>query len=131
VLLTDPTVPATYTTNYSVNVPAVIGNNAAYIGFTAADGGISSVQTVSNLLFSYTTSPILSIAQGTPGKVVVSWPVSVSSLFTLMQSSSLKGPWSPAAPVSSAIVNLQNEATLTGGGSTSFYKLQLNDPNAP
>jgi hypothetical protein len=131
VLLVDPTVPATYTSSYSVNVPAVVGNNAAYIGFTAADGGISSVQTVSNLLFSYSTPPILTLAQGAPGKVVVSWPVSVSSLFTLMQSSSLTGPWSPAVPVSSGIVGLQNQATLSTGGSASFYKLQLNDPNAP
>jgi hypothetical protein len=131
VLMADPTVPATYTTSYSINVPAFVGNNSAYIGLTGSDGGIGSIQTVTNFLYSYTTPPILALAQGAPGKVVVSWPVSVSSLFTLMQSSSLTGPWSPAVPVSSGIVGLQNQATLSAGGSASFYKLQLTDPNAP
>ena len=129
VLMIDPTAAATNTSSFLVNVPATVGNGSAYIGLTGGDGGVSSVQTVSNLLYSYTTPPILSsIAHGAPGQVVVSWPVSISTLFTLMQSSSVTGPWSPAVPVSSAIVGLQNQATLNAGGSASFYKLQLNAP---
>ncbi len=131
VLLSDPTVPATYTTSFPINVPLAVGNGSAYIGFTGADGGISSVQTVSNFLYSSTTPPVLSIAPGAPGYVVVSWPVSVSSLFTLMQSSSLAGPWTPAVPVSSSGAGLQNHVTVSAGGTAAFYTLQLNDPNAP
>ncbi len=33
--------------------------------------------------------------------------------------------------VSSAIVGLQKQVTLSAGGSGTFYRLQLNDPNAP
>jgi hypothetical protein len=130
VLMIDPTV-ATNTTSFAVNVPAVIGNGSAYIGLTGGDGGTSSIQTVSNFLYSSTTSPTLAIAKAAPGQVAVSWPVSVATWFTLVQSSSLAGPWLPATPVSSAIVGLQNQSVLSAGGGTTFYKLQLNDPNAP
>jgi hypothetical protein len=131
VLLIDPSASAAYSTSFPINLPATVGNGSAYIGFTGSDGGITSVQTVSNLVYSSTTPPILTMAQGAPGQVLASWPVSVSSLFTLEQSGSLTGPWTPAAPVSSAVVGLQNQATLTTGGSTTFYRLRLNDPNAP
>jgi len=131
VLLVDPSVPATYSTGFPINVPATVGNGSAYIGFTGSDGGTVSSQTVSNLLYSYTTPPILAIAPGAAGLVVVSWPVSVSSLFTLVQSSSLAGPWTPPVPVSSGIVGLQKQVTLTAGGGHTFYRLQLIDPNAP
>jgi len=134
VLMIDPTALTTNTSSFAVDLPATVGNSSAYIGFTGADGGITSFQTVSNLLYSYTTPPILSsIAHGAPGQVVVSWPVSVSSLFTLVQSSSLtaSGSWTPAVQVSSAIVGLQKQVTLNAGGSATFYRLQLIDPNAP
>jgi hypothetical protein len=131
VLLQDPSALATYSTSFPIDVPAAVGNGSAYIGFTGSDGGVASVQTVSNLLYSYTTPPVLAMAPGAPGQVVVSWPVSVSSLFTLLQSSGLTGPWAPAVPVSSAIVGLREQVTLTAGGSSTFYRLQLIDPNAP
>jgi hypothetical protein len=131
VLMVDPSAPATYITSFPINVPAAVGNGSAYIGFTGSDGGVSSVQTVSNFVFTYTTPPVLAIAHGTPGKVVVSWPVSVSSLFTLVQSSSPTGAWTPAVPVSSGVVGGQNQVTLSAGASATFYQLLLNDPNAP
>jgi hypothetical protein len=132
VLLKDPAAPATFSTSFLLDLPATVANGSAYIGFTGSDGGLSSVQTVSNLLYSYTTPPILGIAQGPPGQVLVSWPVSVSTLFTLVQGNSLTGPWAPAVPVSSAIVGLQKQVTLNASGSGgTFYRLQLVDPNAP
>jgi hypothetical protein len=132
VLMIDPTAATTNTSSFLVNVPATLGNSSAYIGLTGGDGDLPSVQTVTNFLYSYTTPPIISLnAHGTPGQVVVSWPVSVSTLFTLMQSSSLTGPWTPAVPVSSAVAGLQNQVTLSAGRAAGFYKLQLIDPNAP
>jgi hypothetical protein len=131
VSLMDPSAPAAYTTSFLINLPAALGNGSAYVGFTGSDGGTTSSQTVSNFVYSATTTPALSIARGAAGQVVVSWPVSVSTLFTLMQSSSVTGPWIPAVPVSSAIVGLQNQVTLSLGGGGGFYRLQLTDPNAP
>jgi hypothetical protein len=132
VLLTDASVPDTYSTSFPIDLPGTVGNGSAYIGLTGSDGGATAVQTVSNLLYSYTTPPVLTgVARGAPGQVVVSWPVSVSTLFTLMQSSSLTGPWTPAVAVSSAIVGNQKQVTLSTGSSTTFYRLRLVDPNAP
>jgi len=131
VWLIDPTVPATNMTSFSINLPAALGNGSAYVGFTGSDGGIASSQTVSNFVYSATTTPALAIAPGSAGQMVVSWPVSVSTLFTLVQSSNVTGPWIPAAPVASAIVGLQNQVTVSVDGSSSFYRLQLIDPNAP
>lgn len=132
VLLIDPSVPATNSSSFPINLPTAVGNGSAYIGFTGSDGGISSIQTVSNLVYSYTTPPVLSSVQDGAGHVTVSWPVSVSSLFMLQQSGNLTGPWVPAVPISTGVVGPQNQATFNvGGTSASFYRLQLVDPNAP
>jgi hypothetical protein len=77
---------------------------------------------------------VLSVAKGaTPGTVVISWPISVSSLFQLLQSSSVTGPWTVAAtaPFTTSADGTKNQITLPTSGSTSFYQLQLTAPNAP
>jgi hypothetical protein len=122
-----------FTTSFTVNLPAVIGNGSAYVGFTAATGGVASTQAVSDFTFSYTTPPILSVAAGaTPGTVVISWPISVSSLFQLLQSPTVTGPWSvtATAPFPTSPDGTKNQLTLTPGG-VAFYQLQLTTPNAP
>jgi hypothetical protein len=69
----------------------------------------------------YTMLPVLSIASGAAGSVVVSWPVSsATASFKLQQSVTLTGPWSD---VTSQVVNGQNQATLTPGTSTAFFRL--------
>jgi hypothetical protein len=88
---------------------------------------------VSDFTFSYTTPPILSVAAGaTPGTVVISWPISVSSLFQLLKSPTVTGPWSVAAtaPFPTSPDGTKNQLTLTPGGAA-FYQLQLTTPNAP
>lgn len=50
--LVDTVSGATFATNYNVgDLTALLGNSYAYIGFSSADGGASSVQTVSNFTF--------------------------------------------------------------------------------
>jgi formylglycine-generating enzyme required for sulfatase activity len=34
-------------TNWTVNIPSVVGGSTAYVGFTGADGGVASIQTIS------------------------------------------------------------------------------------
>lgn len=54
--LTDANIPAnTSTFSYTVNLASVLGGNTAYVGFTGADGGVNSFQTISN--FQYTVVP--------------------------------------------------------------------------
>jgi hypothetical protein len=33
-------------TNWTVNIPSVVGGSTAYVGFTGADGGVASIQTI-------------------------------------------------------------------------------------
>jgi hypothetical protein len=135
VWLQDLTTLDLFTTSFTVpSLPAVVGNGSAYIGLTGGDGGVTSTQIVTDFTYSYTTSPTLTVAAGaTPGTVVVSWPISVSSLFQLLQSSSVTGPWTTAATAAfpTSPDGTQNQVTLSVGGSTSFYQLQLTAPNAP
>jgi hypothetical protein len=135
VTLVDSNTLVSYTTNYTVpNLAALLGNGAAYIGMTGGTGGDDAVQTVTDFTFSYTTAPTLSIAAGaTPGTVAISWPISVSSLFQLMQSPNVNGPWTVAAsaPFPTAAGGTQNQVTLSAGGAEVFYELQLTAPNAP
>jgi hypothetical protein len=126
VWMVDTTTRQTFSTSFSVpNLPAIVGagsEETAYVGFTGGTGGATSTQTVSNFVFSSTTPPILSVASGAAGSVVVSWPLSIATLFELQQSATLAGPWSN---VTSQVVNGQNQATLTPGTSTVFFRLSL------
>jgi hypothetical protein len=69
-------------------------------------------------------SPILSIASGTNGTMVITWPATVSSLYSLTRSSSVVGPWSnvSAQPV---LTNGVYQTTVTSSGSAQFYQLNL------
>jgi hypothetical protein len=124
VSLEDPITGDTFVTNYAADLPSIVGSSSAFVGFTGATGGVNSIQAVSDFQFSYTTAPILSVARGTAGSVVVSWPVSVSTLFELQQSTAINGPWLNVTETS-AVVNSQNEVTLTPGANTEFFRLSL------
>jgi hypothetical protein len=50
--LADTVTGNSFTTNYNVgDITTLLGSSSAYIGFSAADGGASSVQVVSNFVF--------------------------------------------------------------------------------
>jgi hypothetical protein len=46
--ITDNSVPSdTFTTSWSpVNIPSTVGNNTAYLGFTAGTGGLTATQDI-------------------------------------------------------------------------------------
>ncbi len=46
VTITDTVTSATATQNYTVNIPSVVGANAAFAGFTAGTGGLSATQDI-------------------------------------------------------------------------------------
>jgi hypothetical protein len=132
--MVDSIAGVSFLTNFSVpdltggyyNQTPLVGGRSAWVGFTGGNGALNAILTASNFVYSYTTPPILSIAPGgTAGSVNVTWPISVSTLFQLQQSPALTGPWTKVtAPV---IVNSQirNQATLTPGTKTAFYRLSL------
>src|SRR5258706_3641783 len=85
-------VSQTFTTSWPINIPATVGGNTAYIGFTAGTAHYSSVQDILN--WSYvsnstggqptTATPIISPTTGTytsPQTVTITDSTSGSSIF--------------------------------------------------
>ncbi|MEA2539182.1 MAG: hypothetical protein QOH35_548 [Acidobacteriaceae bacterium] len=86
--LTDAVVNKTFTHTFPINIPATIGSNTAYIGFTGGSGGLSSSQkiltwtltsqagsvtqtpTFSPAGGSFTTAQNVTLSDGTPGAVI-------------------------------------------------------------
>jgi hypothetical protein len=56
--LTDPNTGGSYSTSYTVNIPAILGSSIAYIGFSAATGDFTSTQTLSNFAFHSSTTTV-------------------------------------------------------------------------
>jgi len=46
--ITDTVTHGTYSTNWTVNIPSVVGANSAYVGFTAATGYSLAYQYIQN-----------------------------------------------------------------------------------
>ncbi len=94
-----------------------VNNNA-----TASNGvQIAEVQLLEEVAGS---APVLSIAGGAQGTVVVSWPSSVSALYNLQQTAALNGRW-VNVPGTPAIVGSQYQVTVTPGTGALFYRLNL------
>lgn len=49
--ITDTVTSATWSTNQAVNIPSIVGGNAAFIGFTGGTGGAIATQTIKSLTF--------------------------------------------------------------------------------
>ncbi|HEX4120953.1 MAG TPA: immunoglobulin domain-containing protein [Verrucomicrobiae bacterium] len=124
VKLTDSNTSASYTTNYDVgNLATVLGGDFAYLGFTGATGGSDAVQEISNVSFSYSGTPVMSVAHAAGGMLEISWPASVSTRLTLQQSDSLAGPWSNVGGATS--VNGQYQLSIQPSLTAQFYRLML------
>ena len=52
--ITDTVTHATFTTSYAVNIPALVGSDVAYVGFTGGTGGLTAVQDI--LAWTFQTS---------------------------------------------------------------------------
>jgi hypothetical protein len=120
--LTDLTTSASFTTNVSINIPALVGGNSAYVGFTAGAGAVTSVQYVSVL--SYVGLPGLAI-QTVPGTATLSWPAGAGG-YVLQQSAAVSPTsWTnvAASPVAAGQIN---QVTLPAAPSHSFYRLTNN-----
>jgi hypothetical protein len=117
--LTDPTAGTQFTMKTNVNIPAVVGGNSAYVGFTGSTGGSDSYQTISD--FSFQSIPALTI-QPSGNDAVLSWPTDVG-YFVLQETSNLTSTnWAAATNVSVTVGN-QNQVTVSPTGAPQFFRL--------
>jgi Bacterial lectin/Chitobiase/beta-hexosaminidase C-terminal domain/Legume lectin domain len=53
----------TFTTNWTINIPATVGGNTAFVGFTGGTGGLTAIQDIT----SWTYTPMINFAGGFSG----------------------------------------------------------------
>jgi hypothetical protein len=81
---TDTTTAAIFTTNWTVNIPTVVGASTAWVGFTGADGGVNSTQ---NISWSPASSTHIAITAKLVGpNLVLSWPASAGAYLQISPS---------------------------------------------
>jgi len=127
VTLTDQTTPSlTYSTNFDLGqslTPILQGTDLAYIGFSGADGGIVSEQTVSNFTFTSTIPPVtLALSSLTSNSFVLSWPAYPAD-FVLQEAANLQGPWTVASTAPTVVAGLNTLTMNYTGAAQMFYKL--------
>ncbi len=122
---TDAVAGTSFTTNLFVgNLIQLLGTNAAFIGFTGADGGSSSIQTISDFSFLSFPSPAIG-ANGT--NLLVVWPGGTPG-YTLQQNSDLTTTNWVTATNQAVLANGLNQAVAPNDGSNLFYRLILPSP---
>jgi hypothetical protein len=121
--LLDTTTSASFTTNYSLNLPALLGPTA-YVGFTGGDGGAASTQVVSN----FTYVPVTGISEETDpsGALGLYWPATIGGYTLETATNLLSGPggWAPV-PASVIQTNNRNQVIASPLTSRQFYRLSI------
>src|SRR5277367_5540132 len=74
--LTDAVISKTFTTSWLVNIPATVGANTAYVGFTGGTGGSSASQKIETWTF-VSTPPVVATPQIAPGSETFTGSISV------------------------------------------------------
>jgi len=71
VTITDTTTPHSYSHTYTgIDIPAIVGGNTAYVGFTGGTGAFASIQKISNWTFT-SPPPTISSISASPNTI---WP---------------------------------------------------------
>ncbi len=119
---TDTVTKGTVTTNFTVNIPTLVGGNTAWVGFTGADGGTVSTQVI---WWGGATpaTPIKLNTQRVGNNLILSWPSSAGAY--LKTSSSLTGPWTDDTSDTWQIVGSQAQVTVSPANAEQFFRLQL------
>jgi len=108
---------ATYTTNRTVDIPSIVGDTTAYVGFTGADGGVASTQVISNFTMLPPAVTLKAVKVG--DSVVLSWPASSACL---QSTPALGTPWSDVTDTARVVGN-EVRVTVTPLVGTKFYRL--------
>lgn len=121
--LTDAVAQVSFSTNVVVSIPAIVGTNSAYVGFTGGDGAAASTQKISNFFFA--SLPQISIQPTNGSEYLFTWPQTAGG-FVLQQNSELNttNVWTTVnAPL--VVTNGQNQMTVPAPTGDRFYRLRL------
>jgi hypothetical protein len=123
VTLTDNKNGDTFSTNYVVGpiwAADILNSDTAYVGFTAATGGVSSVQTIANFFF----TPIISLGvTRTADSITLSWPTGVGG-YELQESTTLNAKFWTALPGPYTVVGNTYQYTVSPlSGAEEYFRL--------
>lgn len=110
-----------FSTNVVVDLPAIVGDDTAYIGFTGADGGVASSQVITNFSFISIAPQAIQIS-GT--NATISWPGAILG-YQLQQNTNLATATWINVTNPDVILNSQHQVTVPIRGKTQFYRLML------
>jgi len=103
-----------------MNLVAALRTNTAYIGITAADGGVSSTQIIRNFQFESLSG--LAIHPTPTNSVVLTWPNSAGG-FVLQQTPTFGSRWTTVDDPVFLDSNGNNQVIIPAQNSTTFYRL--------
>jgi autotransporter-associated beta strand protein len=121
--LTDLTLNTTYSASYAIgDLTTLVGGNTALLGFSGADGGVSSTQAISNFSFSYTSAATNNILPTTTGLSIAS-----SATLDLFGTSQTVGSISGAGTVTNSNPGTFSLLTVGGDGTSQTFSGTLQD----
>jgi hypothetical protein len=112
---------AAFTTNYTIDIPTIVGGGSAYVGFTGADGGANSTQVISN--FTMNPPPVSLKAQHVGNNLVLTWPASAGAF--LKTTPSLSSPVWTYSTSPFLVVSNQAQVTVSPLQGNQFYRLDV------
>ena len=117
--MTDAVAGTSFSTSLALDIPGTVGGTSAYVGFTGADGGVTSIQTISN--FTFVSLAPLSIKH-TSSTVTLSWPLGSGGYQVQSTPSINPTTWTTLTNEPTALGG-NNQLTLPVTPGTSFYRL--------
>lgn len=118
---TDAVAGTSFTTNLTVSdLTQLLGTNTGRVGFTGADGGSTSIQTISN--FSFASIPPAAI-QSAAGNVLISWPNGAPG-FTVQENPNLITSNWVTVTNAAILTNSFNQVTIPAA-TNMYYRLAL------
>ena len=123
----DTTTLATFTRNYAVSIPTVVGANTAYVGFTGATGGLTATQDITNWTYTPTAQSGLPAPTGvtptvSPTSISLAWNAVTGATSYNVFRSLLPGG-EGATPYATGLATPAYTDTAVIGGTTYYYQV--------
>ena len=103
----------------------VVSNDVAYVGFTGADGGSTSIQTITNFVF--ISIPPVGIEANPGNSELIVWPAAVTG-YQIQQNGNLATTNWTYITNGIIVTNGLNRAAVPLNSSNAFYRLILPNP---